>query len=60
MVVYLASPQAAKINGQVFFASGGRVSIYAPSIQIKSIFKKGRWSYEELSALVPASLTTRY
>jgi len=56
MVVYLASPQAAKINGQVFFASGGRISVYAPCTQIKSIYKKGRWSYEELLSIIPASL----
>lgn len=56
IVVYLASDQAASINGQVFFATGGLVSIYAPSNQIRTIYKNGRWSYEELASLIPASL----
>ncbi len=56
IVVYLASDQAANINGQVFFARGGRISLYAPPTQIKSIYKKGRWNYEELSSLMPSSL----
>lgn len=56
IVVYLASDHAANINGQVFFARGGRISLYAPPTQIKSIYKKGRWTYEELSSLMPSSL----
>lgn len=56
IVVYLASDQAANINGQVFFASGGRISLYAPWTQIKSIYNKGRWTQEELASLMPASL----
>jgi NAD(P)-dependent dehydrogenase (short-subunit alcohol dehydrogenase family) len=55
-VVYLASDQAANINGQVFFATGGRVSLYAPWTQTRTIYKKGRWKQEELSTLVPGVL----
>jgi len=56
IIVFLASDQAANINGQVFFASGGRISLYAPWEQIKSVYKKGRWTYDELSSLIPATL----
>jgi NAD(P)-dependent dehydrogenase (short-subunit alcohol dehydrogenase family) len=56
IVVYLASDQAANINGQVFFASGGRLSLYAPATQTKTIYKKGRWTFEELASVMPASL----
>lgn len=56
IVVYLASDRAANINGQVFFARGGQISLYAPPTQIKSIYKKGRWTHEELSSLIPSSL----
>lgn len=56
IVVYLASDQAANINGQVFFASGGRISLYAPPTQIKTVYKKGRWTFEELASVMPASL----
>jgi NAD(P)-dependent dehydrogenase (short-subunit alcohol dehydrogenase family) len=56
LVVYLASDQAGSINGQVFFATGGRISMYSPSIQTKTIYTKGRWTQEELSSLVPSTL----
>ena len=56
IVVYLASDRAANINGQVFFASGGRISLYGSPTQIKTIYKKGRWSFEELASVMPGSL----
>ena len=56
IVVYLASDQAANINGQVFFATGGRVGLYASPTQIKTVFKKGRWTVEELLSIMPGSL----
>jgi len=57
IVVYLVSDQAANINGQIFFASGGRISLYAPWTQTRTIYKKGRWKQEELLSLIPACLT---
>lgn len=57
IVVYLVSDQAANINGQIFFASGGRISLYAPWTQTRTIYKKGRWKQEELVSLIPACLT---
>ena len=56
IVIYLASDQAPNINGQVFFAGGGRISLYASPSQIKTIYKKGRWTFEELVSVMPASL----
>jgi len=56
IVVYLASDRAANINGQVFFASGGRISLYGSPTQIKTIYKGGRWSFEELASVMPGSL----
>ncbi len=56
IVVYLASDQASNINGQVFFASGGRISLYSPSTQIKTLYKKGRWSQDELTAIMTTTL----
>ncbi len=58
IVVYLASDQAANINGQVFFATAGRVSLYSSPTQIKTIYKKGRWTIEELVSVMPASLAS--
>jgi 3-oxoacyl-[acyl-carrier protein] reductase len=57
LVVYLASERAGDINGQIFFASGARIAIYGPSLQTKTIYRKGGgWTLEELSSLVPSTL----
>lgn len=56
IVVYLASDEAANINGQIFGASGGRISLYAPWTEEKTITKEGRWSIEELRETVPKTL----
>ena len=55
-VVYLASDQATNINGQVFYATGGRIGLYASPTQIKTVYKKGRWTVEELVSIIPGSL----
>lgn len=56
MIVYLCTEEAANINGQVFYCFGGRVGLYAPVTEMKTIYKHGRWTLDELSALVPATL----
>ena len=56
IIVYLASDEAADINGQIFGASGGRISLYAPWTEAKTITKEGRWSIEELRETVPKTL----
>jgi len=56
IVVYLASDEAANINGQIFGASGGRISIYAPWTEANAITKEGRWTMEELCETIPKTL----
>ena len=56
IVVYLASNEAANINGQIFGASGGQISIYAPWTEAKTITKEGRWTMEELCETIPRTL----
>jgi NAD(P)-dependent dehydrogenase (short-subunit alcohol dehydrogenase family) len=58
IVVYLASDLAGNINGQIFFASGGRISLYGAPTQIKTIYKKGSWTFEELASVMPGSLAS--
>jgi len=58
IVIYLASELAANINGQIFFASGGRISLYGTPTKIKTIYKKGKWSFEELASVMPGSLAS--
>jgi NAD(P)-dependent dehydrogenase (short-subunit alcohol dehydrogenase family) len=57
LVTYLAGDRAGDINGQLFFASGGRIAIYAQPIQERSIYSKERWTVKELESIVPATLT---
>jgi len=58
LVIYLATEEAANINGQIFDITGGKLAIYSEPVQIKTIFKKeGIWTQEELTELIPKTLT---
>ncbi|MEE9285408.1 MAG: SDR family NAD(P)-dependent oxidoreductase [Dehalococcoidia bacterium] len=56
LVVYLASDLASDINGQIIFIGGGVISYVAPPRPVKTIFKDGRWTVDELIATVPHTL----
>lgn len=56
MVAYLAGDEAWNINGQIFYVAGGIISLAAQELPIRSIRKNGRWTLEELAALVPSQL----
>jgi NAD(P)-dependent dehydrogenase (short-subunit alcohol dehydrogenase family) len=61
IVVYLATDHAANINGQVFHAEAGRVSIYNEPVEIRAIYKpEGIFTTEELINVVPKTLLTGY
>lgn len=61
IVVYLATDEAADINGKVFHAVRGRVSIYSEPVEMKSIFNDGEvWSIDKLVDLVPKTLLIDY
>jgi NAD(P)-dependent dehydrogenase (short-subunit alcohol dehydrogenase family) len=50
-VTYLASDEASDVNGQIFFVTGGQVSLYTnPSIS-KASRKDGIWTPDELEEL---------
>jgi len=55
-VVYLATDDAAEINGNVFGVSRGRVTLFSVPHEIKGIYKDGRWTLDELVKLVPKTL----
>lgn len=59
LAVHLASEEASEINGQVFGVFGGRIGMYAPMTEMKSIFKQGRWTQEELSLVFPQTLAAQ-
>ena len=56
MVVWLCTDAAANINGATFGVAGGRVSLHTDPVPVKSIFKAGRWTLDELLAIMPTTL----
>lgn len=57
MTVYLLLDEAWNINGRIFQVAGGHVGLlqdmYPP---FRNIYKHGKWTLDELRALVPAQL----
>ena len=58
MVVYLCTDEAAGINGCTFELRGGEISLYADPVPVKSIYKEGIWTLDELCDIVPKSLAS--
>lgn len=56
MVAFLASDFAANVNGQFFLCAGKALSLLSQPRAIKTIYKEGRWTLDELDALVPVTL----
>jgi len=56
MVVFLASDDAANVNGQTFYVSGGIISLYSNPGPVKTITKNGRWTAEEIARIFPSTL----
>ena len=56
-VAYLSSDQAANINGQTFLVYDGVITKLSLPRRIRTIFKQGRWTTEELLEMVPQNLT---
>ncbi len=48
VVVYLASDNAQNVNGQVFGASGYRISLYTHIVPEKVIYSQGPWDLDHL------------
>ena len=56
-VVYLASDEAANINGRTFLVGGGLIGLYSEPVTERTIWKEDRWTLDELSIIVPSILT---
>lgn len=56
MVVWLASDEAAHVNGHVFHVTEGLVTLLNEPAPVKSINKDGRWTVEELVRVAPVTL----
>jgi NAD(P)-dependent dehydrogenase (short-subunit alcohol dehydrogenase family) len=55
-VVYLATDAASHVNGQVFFAMGGLIALLNEPAPVRTMFKDGRWTPEEIATLFPRTL----
>lgn len=56
MVVWLCTDAADGVSGNIFHCSGNRVSLMNHPVSHRSIYKDGRWSVEELAAVVPETI----
>ena len=56
IVVFLASDAAAKVNGQVFGASGYRISLYTHLVPEKVIYSQGPWDLDHLFKVFNSTL----
>ncbi len=61
LVAYLATDEAANINGKVFHVERGRVGIYSEPEEVRQVFNSGAvWKVEELIDLIPRTLLVGY
>ena len=56
MAVWLASDEAAHVNGHVFHVTEGLVTLLNEPEPVKTIHKTGKWTVEELVRVVPVTL----
>ncbi len=60
-LTYLCTDEAANINGQVFYVTGGIVGLMSEPVMTKTIYnERGAWKIEELVKLVPDGLLGGY
>ena len=57
LVVWLASDQAAHVNGRTFFVITGKIALYSEPVQEASIDKDSGFTIDELFEQMPATLT---
>jgi len=57
LVLWLASDDAANVNGRTFYVEAGRIGLYSePSLE-KQLVKAGGWTVDELFMFMPLTMT---
>ena len=56
-VCYLASDAADNVNGQTFMVYGGTITLLSQPRRVRTIFKNGQWTLDEISTMVPKNIT---
>jgi NAD(P)-dependent dehydrogenase (short-subunit alcohol dehydrogenase family) len=57
LVVWLASDDAANVNGRTFFVERGRIGLYSEPILERQLVKDGGWTIDELFMFMPLTMT---
>ena len=57
LVVWLASDDAANVNGRTFFVERGRIGLYSEPILEKQLVKDGGCTIDELFKFIPVTMT---
>lgn len=57
LVVWLASDDAANVNGRTFYVEAGRIGLYSEPVLEKQLVKAGGWTIDELFMFMPATIT---
>ena len=55
-VTWLASDEAAQVNGHIFYVTAGLVSLLNEPEPVRTMHKEGRWTIEEIIRVFPATL----
>jgi len=55
-VVWLASEDAANVNGRTFYVQTGKIALYSEPVEEKAILKAGGWTIDELFMSMPVTL----
>ena len=56
LVIWLASDDAASVNGRTFFVQTGNIALYSEPVYEKSILKVDGWTIDELFMFMPTTL----
>ena len=56
LVVWLASDEAANVNGLTFYVTTGRVALYSEPVEEKAICKVGSWTIDDMFDSMPLTL----
>jgi NAD(P)-dependent dehydrogenase (short-subunit alcohol dehydrogenase family) len=56
LVVFLLSDKARHITGQVYTANGGKIAVWNQPVEVRAMFKDGRWTAEEIERLIDGAV----
>ena len=56
MVVFLLGEKARSITGRVYTVSGGKIAVWNQPVEVRAMFKEGRWTPEEIEQRLPSTV----